>query len=226
MKRNFISAICLSFLVAACGGGSGGSPTTQPDGPDGISSGPEPDSDQGSGFQLFLGDFLGTGATYRVENSSHTFDDAQRSDLEVTESIAVPGSQIDIIWWTNAEDFEGEELLSYQYDAAVYLSMDNALDAADKELFTLTCDAPMSTNDSNPCAAQGYVRCEYAESNEPTLTCLTVPPQASEGFADLIVDISSYFSIGNPTPVNFITKLCKPSQTTGCIVVSSPMVLY
>ncbi len=223
MSKRLTIAMLLTLSIGACGGGSG----------EGDSSGETPtnedlgsSTEDGSGIELFIGDSLGTGATYRVENVTHSFDNKQGFSMTVTEADAVPGSQIDIIWWTNAKDSNGNNVDTYQYDAEVYISNDAELDSADQMIFSLDCDAPMSTSDSNPCAAQGYVRCEYAESNNPTLTCLTLPPRASEGFTDLIVDISSYFSIGNPTLVSFISKLCLPNQPSSCIIQASAMTLY
>jgi len=227
VKKNELFVVIIPFFLSACGGG-GGSQSINNNGESDLGDNDNQQivSESGEGVQLFIGDALGTGATYRVENFSHSFDDMQTNSISVTETVAIPGSQIDIIWWTNAKDSEDQVVMSYQYNAEVFLSNDEVLDPADQSLFSLGCDAPMSTNDPNPCSGQGYVRCEYADSNNPTLTCLTIPPMSSDGFSDLVIDISSYFSIGNPTLVNFITKLCLPGQETDCITETSKMTLY
>lgn len=215
MNKIFLVTI-ISTLISACSGGD--SPIANDSNND-IPINP-------TETQLFIGDKYGAGATYRVENFTQAFDDVQVTSMAVTETDAVPGSQIDIIWWTHAKDTDDNSISSYQYNAEVFISSDGLIDSADQKLFSLSCDAPVTTNDTNPCGDQGYVRCTYAESNNATLTCLTIPPVASDGFSDLVIDIPSYFSIGNPTQVSFITRLCLVPQMGDCIIQSSEMTLY
>lgn len=218
------SLIAFTLVLSACGGG-GNSSSNNHNTPNGSIDDPTNANVNTSEITLFFGDPI-HGATYRVENFTHSFDDKRTPEMTVTEKDAVAGSEIDIIWWTHAKNASDQTLDTYQYEAEVYLSNDEQLDSLDQKLFSLSCDAPILTNDQNPCGSQGYVRCVYADSHNPTLTCLTVPPNASDGFSDRVIDISSYFSLGNPTPVNFITKLCLSNEITDCITKVADMTLY
>lgn len=214
-----------SVILCSCGGGgdsSSGNDEKIIPLDDGNSSIPPSTS---SSVNLEFGDAI-TGTKYRVENFTARIDDNNNSNITVTENDAVKGSQIDVIWFTKASDNSGENLTTYQYTADVYLSNDSTLDSSDQKLFSLSCDAPVSTNDPNPCSSQGYVRCVYANNSDPVLSCSTIPPQASEGFQDKVIDISAYFSLGNPTSVSFITQVCLPNEPASCSEQSAQMTLH
>ena len=136
-----------------------------------------------------------------------------------------PGDTVSLIWnldiyyTDNTTIGAGEQ---YLYDAKVYLSTDDQVQEEDLKLFTIECSLPGTTQ--HACADTATYQCIYAQDNQSTLSCTSIPLNKLHGFTDLSVDTSSWLDV-IPKAANVIFQACLRDEPETCTEAVYPIQL-
>lgn len=137
-----------------------------------------------------------------------------------------PGDTISLIWdvdiyyTDNSTIGFGEQ---YLYDAEVYLSADDEIQGeVDLKLFSIECSIPSTS--AHACGDAASFQCVYAEDNENTISCTSIPLGKPKGFADLAVDTTVFLDV-IPKVANVIFRACLKDEPDMCTEAIYPIQL-
>lgn len=189
-----------SLLLTACGGGGGGGGSTA------VQS--ETDINGGSGDELVF-NFAPEPLQPRAFNlAAPTLEEQAQFQ---------PGDTISLIWDADIEYANGKSIgsnESYRYDALVFLSADEETQLdEDLELFSVECSFP--TQSEHACGNNAHFRCAYAEDNQASISCTSLPLNKPQGFSDQVVDTTPFIDF-LPKPAHVIFEACLQEQPEKC----------
>jgi hypothetical protein len=203
--KSLLFAGLLIGLTACGGGGGGGAPAPTPETPSDTS----PD---------IVFKFAAEPLHPRAFNMGIPLGDE--------ENHFYPGDTISLVWDARIT-YDDNSSISYGeqhiYDAEVFLSNDTELNPdEDIPLFVTECAFP---NDSqHSCGYSAHFRCVYAKDNQNNVSCTSLPLNRPLGFADYMVDISSFLDV-IPKTATIIFHACLQDEPDTCTEASYPIML-
>lgn len=203
-----ILLVSTSAILSACGGGGGSS----------------------------SGGAQSTGNSTAVEAADLVFEFAEdplhprafnlASSTKQDENQFYPGDTISLIWdvdiyYTDNSTIGFDE--QYLYDADVYLSADDVFQGAeDLKLFSIECSLPSTSQ--HACGDTASFQCVYAENNQNTISCTSIPLGKEQGFTDLTVDTTEFLD-AIPKTANVIFQACLRDDPDLCTEAIFPIQL-